>query len=70
MESIRDCDTWLKLQLQDKEIHLCDDVKKAAEKSGFTKRELKSARKAIGVKTFHLFDEDGATQNWFWYLGE
>lgn len=68
MEALRGCDAWLKLQLQDLEIHLCDDIRKAAKKRGFTKQELKAARKAVGVKTFHQFDEDGATENWFWYL--
>lgn len=68
MESLRDCDAWLRLQLQDREIHLCDDIRKKAKKRGFTKQELKAARKEMGVKTFHQFDEDGATENWFWYL--
>lgn len=68
MESLRDCDAWLKLKLQDREMHLCDDIKNAAKKRGFTMRELKAARKVIGVKTFHLFDKDGETKNWFWYL--
>lgn len=68
VDSIRDCDSWLKLQLQDKEMHLCDDIRKAAKKRGFTNKELKIARKVIGVKTYHQFDEDGPTPNYFWYL--
>lgn len=68
MKSLRGCDAWLMLQLQDRNIHLCDDIRKAAEKRGFTKQELGCARKQIGVKTFHLFDECGDTPNWFWYL--
>ena len=35
---------------------------------GFTGAELKEARKNLGIKTFHQFDEDGASENWFWYL--
>lgn len=38
------------------------------ERRGVSQAELKEARKALGVKTFHQFDEDGDTQNWFWYL--
>ncbi|MGC4018922.1 MAG: hypothetical protein QM793_06660 [Muricomes sp.] len=68
MESIRDCDAWLRLQLQDRGLHLCDEIRKKAKKRGFTKQELAKARKVIGVKTFHQFDESGATTNWFWYL--
>ena len=68
MEALRGCDAWLKLQLQDLEIHLCDDIRKAAKKRCFTKQELNAARKAVGVKTLHQFDEDGSTENWFWYL--
>lgn len=68
MDSIRGCDSWLRLQLQDKEMHLCDDIRKVAKKRGFTKKELKIAREVLGVKTFHQFDEDGPTPNYFWYL--
>lgn len=68
MESIRGCDTWLKLQLQDMELRLCDDLRKKARERGFTKQELKKTREVIGVKTFHQFDEKGATENWFWYI--
>ncbi len=68
MEKLRDCDVWLRLQLQDRGIHLCDSIRKKAKKRGFTEQELKAARKEIGVKAFHQFDECGATENWFWYL--
>lgn len=45
-----------------------DDVREAAKKQGFKRSELKAARKELGVKTFHQFDEDGPTPNHFWYL--
>lgn len=68
MDATRDCASWLRLQLQDREMHLCDDVRKAAKKRGFTKKELRAAGEAAGVKTFHQFNEDGPTPNYFWYL--
>ena len=62
------CEKGLKEKLNDGELHLCEDIRTAARKKGFSQAELKEARKALGVKTFHQFDEDGDTQNWFWYL--
>lgn len=62
------CESWLKKQLEDGEIHLCDDVREAAKIAGYTRDQLKRARRLLGVKTFHQFDEDGQTRNWFWYL--
>lgn len=68
MERIEECCAWLKLKLQDGELHLVNDIREAAKKRKFLKRELAAARKMLGVKTFHMFDEYGATDNWFWYL--
>ncbi len=63
-----ECEKWLGSELRDGEFHLCEDIRERAKESGFTGAELKTARKNLGVKTFHQFDEDGATENWFWYL--
>lgn len=65
---MKTCGDWLRGKLADGEIHLCDDIRRQARNRGFTQTELKQARKAVGVKTFHLFDEEGATSNWYWYL--
>ena len=64
------CRDWLREILTDGEYCLCDWVREEARKKGFTRAELKDARNYLGVKTFHQFDEDGATPNWFWYLEE
>ncbi len=61
------CKDWLSKKLANNAIFLCDDVKQDAKKSGYTKSELKEARKELNVKTFHQFDEDGSTPNWFWH---
>ena len=50
---------WLELELMDG---------RNAAAHGYSKAELRAARKELGVKTYHQFDEDGATANWFWYL--
>ena len=63
-----DCEKWLKAELKDWELHLCEDIRGRAKNRGFTGVELKTARKKLKVKTFHQFDEDGASKNWFWYL--
>lgn len=63
-----DCEKWLLELLSDRDYHLCDIVRAEARKAGYTREELKLARRSLGVKTYHQFDEDGATPNWFWYL--
>ncbi|MBC5689754.1 hypothetical protein H8S37_12585 [Mediterraneibacter sp. NSJ-55] len=63
-----DCKTWLREYLADGLLHLCDEVRQAAKKAGYSRGELKQARKKLDVKTFHQFDELGDTGNHFWYL--
>lgn len=63
-----ECKDWLKGRLRDGECHLCDTIRSEASQEGFKKSELKKARKELGVRTWHQFDGDGATENWFWYL--
>jgi len=67
---MEDCVIWLREHLQSAEIVLCQDVRAEAVRRGFTKRQLKDARKALDVKAFHQFDEHGDTGNHFWYLPE
>lgn len=63
------CEKWLEILLQTEETVLCDDVRERALKNGFTRKELKTARKNLGVKTFHQTADGESTENWFWYLG-
>ena len=69
MDGSKSCEEWLRGILQGGRAQLCDEVRVSAKKAGYTRAELKEARKCLGVKTFHQFDEAGATNNWFWYLG-
>ena len=61
------CVVWLKKKLTGG-FALCDDVREAGRQQGYARGQLTAARKVLGVETFHQFDEDGATQNWFWSL--
>lgn len=63
-----DAKIWLQLELKDGELHLCESVREAARRKGISKADLKAARRELGVKTYHQFDEYGQTSNWFWYL--
>lgn len=65
-----DCKNWLIKYLARQDFALAEQVRNDAKNAGFSKAELKIARKGIGVKTFHQFDGGGATANWFWYLRE
>lgn len=64
------CEEWLEDLLGDGCLHLCDDVRTAAKKKGFSRKQLKSAKENLGVRTHHQFDEVGQTPNWFWYTEE
>lgn len=61
---------WVREYLSDGELHLVDTVREAFKSAGFTSSEIKTARKTLGVKTFHQFDENGPTPNHFWYIEE
>ena len=47
-------------------------VKSTAKEKGFSKAELKEARKILNVKTWHQIDHDEVPyiDNWFWFLPE
>jgi len=64
------CEEWLKVRLNFRNAgaNLRDDVMGDAKRAGYPKAGLKCARKKIGVRTEHQFDEDGATGNRSWYL--
>lgn len=68
MKNLENCKNWLKEYLIKNGSTECSFVKEEAKEAGFTKQEIKLARKELGVKTWHQFDEDGATPNWFWHL--
>lgn len=70
MEKNEKCIAWLKSILKDGDMHLCEIIRDAAKAEGYTRGNLKAARNALGVKTYHMFDEGEATENWFWYLEE
>jgi hypothetical protein len=62
------CEKWLKEYLGSKSI-LCEVVRTEAKRKGFAAKELKDARKNLGVSTYHEFDRVGnATEEWYWSL--
>lgn len=61
---MNECEKWLYGELKNQFAHY-DNIREKAKEKGFSKKQLKEARKILGVKTFHQFDEDGATPNWF-----
>lgn len=64
----KSCIEWLREKYSKADDYLCDDLRAEAKALGYTRREFKEARKALGIKTWHQFDEYGATENWFWYI--
>lgn len=66
-EKIEACKKWLREYLPHN-TGLVEAVREEAKLKGFSKAVLKSARNELGVKTFHQFDENGDTGNYFWYL--
>ena len=62
------CADWLKLFLtKGGNCVLCDIVREEALKQGFSRKDLRDARKELGVKTYHMFDDVGELPTWFWY---
>ena len=66
-----DCAVWLKkiLSCGASEYKV---VLESAEEAGFSKAEVRKARKELGVKTWHQVDGEGTDrlENWFWFLPE
>lgn len=68
---MENCTVWLKRYLNCG-MSECGAVRSDALAAGYTKAELKAARKELGVKTWHQIDtlEEPRIDNWFWYLPE
>lgn len=45
-----------------------DDLREEAKKEGYTMKQMQQARKELGLKSKHLFDEEGPLDNWIWYM--
>jgi hypothetical protein len=69
MDDLIKCKIWLKEHLI-KSTGPVEEVRREAILKGFSRKVLKQARKELGVKTFHQFDEGKATANWFWYFND
>lgn len=66
-----ECAEWLKRYLHDigHEV-LVDVVRGDAKLAGFTRGQLKDARKELGVVTVNDNEGDGITCMWWWDLPE
>ena len=62
------CEIWLKQYLKGTHGVRCEEVRIMAKQAGFTKGELKAARKELGVKTQSTFDRGEPTGDHYWYL--
>lgn len=63
------CLYWLYLRLKDEPFVLCDTIREEAKAQGYTKKQLKEARKILGVTTFNDWAaNEGDPLNWFWEL--
>lgn len=60
------CAFWLLDYLYFHGPSLTGDVRSAAKEKGYTRAELKNARKEAGVKTYHSFDD--VIDVWYWHL--
>lgn len=70
MENLNKCEKWLHELLSKHNITEIGYIREQAKEAGFRKSELKQAKKTIGAKTWHYFDEKQDTGNWYWYLPE
>lgn len=67
-QEIESCEKWLRLKLTPGEYYLADDMREDAKLLGYQQSVFKQARKKVGVKTYHQYDLDGPTPNYFWYI--
>lgn len=65
-----ECEKWLFEYLNKYGWRLVQDVYEDGKAKGFKKAEIKAAKKKLGFKTHHQFDEEGATENWFWHTDD
>ena len=64
-----DCKDWLAERLGKRGTEMpCDLIREEAKAAGYTKAQLKAARRELGVKTFHWFESSKDTEVWFWFL--
>ncbi len=63
-------ESWMLGWFRREKSILCDRMRELAAVQGIKRPALKRARKALGVRTWHQFDEGGATVNWFWVLDD
>lgn len=63
------CERWLQERLSKEDIILCDIIREEGKKLGFNKKEMKEARKNLGIETINDWAaNEGETLNWFWRL--
>lgn len=64
-----DCKVWLRKLLSDGDTHNVEKIRKLRREYGFTKAELKAAKKELGViVTNDSHIQDNIALNWFWQL--
>ena len=64
-----DCEKWLAEFLSDGQLHNVDRIREARKEKGFTRAEVKAAKKKIDAKTFQAPPEGNEPPKFYWYLG-
>lgn len=70
MKDLNACEKWLKNELKNGVPMLTTSIAQKAKKQGFTRRDLKEARKTLGVIS-QRFPENtiaGVGEHWMWSL--
>ena len=62
------CQEWLMSFLAERKEVLVDVIKAEAKAAGYTKKELKAAKKALRVKTVNDWEPTFGTSAWWWKL--
>ena len=71
-EQVSDCQDRFSINAVTGSAAVCDGIREDAKKAGFSRKDLKQARKALGVKTYHDADDESGelVPQWFWYRKE
>lgn len=64
----KDVEKWLEQRLTGRGEVNVEDIRKEAKASGIKRKQLREAKRSLGVETVNDWAANGETLNWFWLL--
>lgn len=64
----KDVENWLERRLKGRGEVNVEDIRRDARATGIKRKQLREAKRALGVETINDWAANGETLNWFWLL--